>query len=38
VDFMVVTTELPKRSINRDVFRILEEMLPTRVSREEEQA
>jgi len=38
VHFMVVTTELTKLSIDRDVFRILQELLPTRVSPEEEQA
>jgi len=35
---MVVTTESPKRSIDRDVLRIPLELLPMRVSREEEQA
>jgi len=36
--FMVVTTELPKLAIDRDIFRILQELLPTRVFQEEEQA
>jgi len=35
VHFMVVTTKLPKLAIDPAVFRILLELLPTRVSQEE---